>query len=153
MLLISIEKVKFLASTHGVNVKEVDILLTEIEEEILKTLISEKYKIMLYLAMVNLHKVEDIAKITGHSYKNIHSDFNKNLGQYLREYFDPQSQAPRFGITSLRRTLFSLDQKYFCPHNDDDLTNILSNRLEENSEVEEASKVEEKVNNDSDCAH
>ncbi|NET25030.1 MAG: pentapeptide repeat-containing protein [Okeania sp. SIO1I7] len=142
--LFSIDEVKKLASHQNINVPEVDNLLDEVEE-ILKISISEKYKIMFYLAMVNLYEVEEIAKITRHSYKNIHSDFNKNLGQYLKEYFYPQSQPLRFGITSLRRTVFSLDKKYFYRNNKDDLINILSNRLKENSDVNKDLKVEENI--------
>ena len=95
--------------------------------------------------MINILTPEEIAKITKHSYKNIYSDFNKNLGQYLKEYFYPQSQPLRFSITSLRRTLFSLDKKYFYRNNKDDLINILSNRLKENSDVNKDLKVEENI--------
>ncbi|NET25032.1 hypothetical protein [Okeania sp. SIO1I7] len=150
--LFSIDEVKKLAIHQNVNVSEVDNLLDEIEENF-KISISEKYKFMFYLAMINFLTPEEIAKITKHSYKNIYSDFNKNLGQYLKEYFYPQSQPLHFGITSLRRTLFSLDKKYFYQNNDDDLINILSNRPKENSEVKKKSKVEENIHDDSDCIH
>ncbi|NEN93971.1 MAG: hypothetical protein F6K48_35875 [Okeania sp. SIO3H1] len=116
---------------------------------------------MFYLAMAGIYTPEYIAKKTGQSYKNIHSDFNKNIGKdlkehfkfHLKEHFESQSKKLRFGVTSIRTTLFSLDQKYLVQNNDNDLINILSNRLKENSEVEKDAKVEENIQDDSDCAH
>lgn len=151
--LFSIDEVKKLASHQNVNVPEVDNLLDEIEE-IWQSAISEKYKIMIYLALTGLFEIEDVAKITQHNPRHIKSDFSKQVSEHFKNYyFDIQLDNKRFGITSLRRTLFSLDQKYFYQKNDDNLINILSNRLKENSEVEKDAKVEENIQDDSDCAH
>ncbi|MEB3339993.1 hypothetical protein [Okeania sp.] len=51
----------------------------------------------------------------------------------------------RFGITSLRRTIYSLYLKCFDQYNDDNLTNILPSRVQENLEVKEDSKVDENI--------
>lgn len=150
--LFSIDEVKKLASNQNVNISEVDNLLDQIETTF-QIYISEKYKMMIYLSMTGLFEIEYVAEITKHNPRYIKSDFSKQVGEHFRNYFDIQLDNKRFGITSLRRTLFSLDQKYFYHNNDNDLINILSNRLKENSEVEEASTIEKNIYNDSDYAH
>ena len=151
--LFSIDEVKELAIHQNVNVPEVDNLLDEIET-IFQVSISEKYKMMIYLALTGLFEIEDMAEITQHNPSHIRSAFSRQVSEHFKNYyFDPELDSKPFGIASFRKNLFYLHPKCFYQNNDDDLINILSNRLKENSEVEEASKVEENVHDDSDCAH
>ncbi|MDY7008537.1 MAG: hypothetical protein SWX82_32605 [Cyanobacteriota bacterium] len=151
--LFSIDEVKQLASHQNVNVSEVDNLLDEMEK-IFKFSFSEKSKMMIYLAMTGLFTEIYVAKITQHNPRHIRSDFSKQVSEHFKNYyFDIQLDKKVFSIASLRRTLFSLHPKCFYQNNDDDLINILSNRLKENSEVEKGSKVEGNIHDDSDCTH
>ncbi|MEB3339992.1 hypothetical protein [Okeania sp.] len=58
-----IDEVKKLASDRNINVLEVDNLLDAIEK-IFKVSISEKYKMMIYLAIRSFFKIEDMGEIT-----------------------------------------------------------------------------------------
>lgn len=99
-----LEETKELATITGLDVKKTEILLQAIET-VFQCSISEKYKIIFYLATTGLYSSEDIADIFEHSKIYINSDFNKNLGQYLKLYFELEDNQ-RVGITSLRRFLF-----------------------------------------------
>lgn len=98
-----LEEAKELANLTGLDVKKTEILLQAIEA-VFQCSLSEKYKIIFYLATTGLYSSEDIADIFDHSKIYINSDFNKNLGQYLKLYFELEDE--RLGITSLRRFLF-----------------------------------------------
>ncbi|MDJ0729850.1 MAG: hypothetical protein QNJ33_07640 [Crocosphaera sp.] len=100
-----LEQAKELANINGIDVKKTEILLQAIEE-VFHCSISKKYKIIFYLATTGFYSSEDIANIFNHSRKNINSDFNKNLGQYLKLYFELEDNE-RVGITSLRRIMFN----------------------------------------------
>ncbi len=102
-MLLELEKAKKLANFHSLDIEKTKVLLQAIEE-VFQCSISEKYKTIFYLATTGIYSAEDIAKIANHSPKNIHADFNKNLGQYLRLYFELDNE--RVGITSLRRLMF-----------------------------------------------
>lgn len=74
-----------------------------------------------------------MAEILGYKLKNFNSNFNKNLGDYIKTFFDLDDEA-RLGITSLRRFLF---QKGYV--NDNYLVNILAKRFQQNAQLEEPS--------------
>lgn len=103
-MLLELEKAKKLANLHCLDIEKTKVLLQAIES-VFQCSISEKYKTIFYLATTGIYSAEDIAKIANHSPKNIHGDFNKNLGQYLRLYFELEDKE-RVGITSLRRLMF-----------------------------------------------
>ncbi|MGK7879522.1 MAG: hypothetical protein AB4060_05410 [Crocosphaera sp.] len=108
-MLLELEKAKKLAKFHCLDIAKTEALLQAIET-VFQVSISEKYKIIFYLATTGTYSAEDIAKTFNHSPKNINSDFNKNLGQYLKLYFELEDNE-RVGITSLRRWMFK--QGYF----------------------------------------
>jgi hypothetical protein len=74
-----------------------------------------------------------------HNSKNLNSDFNRNLGVYLRLGLELDDDE-RVGITSLRRILF---RKGYCVEsiNDDNSVNILPNRYSQNARREAPSVV------------
>ncbi len=110
------------ARNCGLDIPKLEALLAEIEP------LSEKYKIIFYLAATGLFSADDLAEMFNHSSgKNLNADFNKNLGSYLKLYLD-LDDSERVGITSLRRILF---KKGYCVIND-----ILTSRYVENSELE-----------------
>lgn len=103
-MLSELKQAKKSASFYGLNVKKTEMLFQAIET-VFQCSISEKYKIIFYLTTTGLFSAEDIAFVINHSPQNIHSDFNKNLGQYLKLYFELEDNQ-RVGITSLRRIMF-----------------------------------------------
>jgi hypothetical protein len=122
-----------LARDCGLDIAKLQALLAEIE------FLSEKYKIIFYLAATGLFCADDLAEMFNHSQKNLNTDFNKNLGSYLKLYLD-LDESERVGITSLRRILF---KKGYCVIND-----ILTSRYVENSELERSAS--DKISTESD---
>ena len=110
------------ASNCGLDISQLRALLAKIKP------LSEKYKIIFYLAAAGLFSADDLAEMFNHSSgKNLNADFNKNLGANLKLHLD-LDDSERVGITSLRRILF---KKGYCVIND-----ILTSRYVENSELE-----------------
>ncbi|MFM7910054.1 MAG: hypothetical protein ACKPA9_34410, partial [Microcystis sp.] len=110
------------ARNCGLDIPKLEALLEKIGP------LSEKYKIIFYLAATGLFSADDLAEMFNHSSgKNLNADFNKNLASYLKLYLD-LDDSDRVGITSLRRILF---KKGYCVIND-----ILTSRYVENSELE-----------------
>jgi|688.fasta_scaffold04874_8 hypothetical protein len=104
------------ASNSGLNVLKLDALLQEIETNLIQRPLSEKYKVIFYLAATGLYSAEDLAEMFNHNSKNLNSDFNRNLGVYLRLGLELDDDE-RVGITSLRRVL--LKKGYFVDMSDD----------------------------------
>jgi hypothetical protein len=118
------------ASNCGLDIRKLEALLEEIEP------LSEKYKIIFYLAATGLFSADDLAEMFNHSSgKNLNADFNKNLGSYLKLYLD-LDDSERVGITSLRRILFK--KGYLLDINDDELVRVLPTRYAENSQLEQS---------------
>jgi hypothetical protein len=115
------------ASNCGLDIRKLEALLEEIEQNIIQRFLSEKYKIIFYLAATGLFSADDLAEMFNHSQKNLNADFNKNLGSHLKDYLE-LDDSDRLGITSLRRILF---KKGYCVIED-----ILTTRYAENSELE-----------------
>ena len=116
------------ARNCGLDIAKLQALLAEIE------FLSEKYKIIFYLAATGLYSADDLAEMFNHSQKNLNADFNKNLGSHLKDYLELDE---RVGITSLRRVLFK--KGYFVDINDDESVRVLPTRYAENSQLEEPS--------------
>jgi hypothetical protein len=72
--------------------------------------------VIFYLAATGLYSAEDLAEMFNHNSKNLNSDFNRNLGFYLRLGLELDDDE-RVGITSLRRVL--LKKGYFVDMSDD----------------------------------
>ena len=122
------------ARNCGLDIPKLEALLAEIEP------LSEKYKIIFYLAAAGLFSANDLAEMFNHSSgKNLNADFNKNLGANLKLHLD-LDDSERVGITSLRRILF---KKGYCVLND-----ILTSRYVENSELERSAS--DKISTESD---
>jgi hypothetical protein len=118
------------ARNCGLDIPKLEALLAEIEP------LSEKYKIIFYLAATGLFSADDLAEMFNHSSgKNLNADFNKNLGSYLKLYLD-LDDSERVGITSLRRILFK--KGYFVDINDDESVRVLPTRYAENSQTEQS---------------
>jgi hypothetical protein len=116
------------ASNCGLDIRKLEALLEEIEP------LSEKYKIIFYLAATGLFSADDLAEMFNHSSgKNLNSDFNKYLGSHLKDYLELDE---RVGITSLRRVLFK--KGYFVDINDDESVRVLRTRYAENSQSEQS---------------
>jgi hypothetical protein len=118
------------ASNCGLDIRKLEALLEEIEP------LSEKYKIIFYLAATGLFSADDLAEMFNHSSgKNLNSDFNKYLGANLKLYLE-LDDSERVGITSLRRILF---KKGYCVDiNDDESVRVLRTRYAENSQSEQS---------------
>jgi len=117
------------ASNCGLDIRKLEALLEEIEP------LSEKYKIIFYLAATGLFSADDLAEMFNHSQKNLNADFNKNLGSHLKDYLE-LDDSDRLGITSLRRILF---KKGYCVDiNDDESVRVLPTRYAENSQSEQS---------------
>jgi hypothetical protein len=117
------------ASNCGLDIRKLEALLEEIEP------LSEKYKIIFYLAATGLFSADDLAEMFNHSQKNLNADFNKNLGSHLKDYLE-LDDSDRLGITSLRRILF---KKGYCVDiNDDESVRVLRTRYAENSQLEQS---------------
>ncbi|TRU81311.1 MAG: hypothetical protein EWV76_17455 [Microcystis novacekii Mn_MB_F_20050700_S1] len=128
------------ASNCGLDIRKLEALLEEIEQNIIQRFLSEKYKIIFYLAATGLYSADDLAEMFNHSSgKNLNADFNKNLGSHLKYYLD-LDDSERVGITSLRRILFK--KGYFVDINDDELVRVLPTRYAENSQLEQPSNLE-----------
>ena len=124
------------ASNCGLDIRKLEALLEEIEQNIIQRFLSEKYKIIFYLAATGLYSADDLAEMSNHSSgKNLNADFNKNLGSHLKDYLD-LDESERVGITSLRRILFK--KGYFVDINDDELVRVLPTRYAENSQLEQS---------------
>ncbi|CCH95515.1 Similarity [Microcystis aeruginosa PCC 9432] len=122
------------ASNCGLDISQLRALLAKIKP------LSEKYKIIFYLAAAGLFSADDLAEMFNHSSgKNLNADFNKNLGANLKLHLD-LDDSERVGITSLRRILF---KKGYCVIND-----ILTSRYVENSELERSAS--DKISTESD---
>jgi hypothetical protein len=122
------------ASNCGLDISQLRALLAKIKP------LSEKYKIIFYLAATGLFSADDLAEMFNHSSgKNLNADFNKNLGANLKLHLD-LDDSERVGITSLRRILF---KKGYCVIND-----ILTSRYVENSELERSAS--DKISTESD---
>jgi hypothetical protein len=116
------------ARNCGLDIPKLEALLEEIEP------LSEKYKIIFYLAATGLFSADDLAEMFKHSSgKNLNADFNKNLGSHLKDYLELDE---RVGITSLRRVLFK--KGYLVDINDDELVKVLPTRYAKNSELEQS---------------
>jgi hypothetical protein len=115
------------ARNCGLDISKLEALLEEIEQNIIQRFLSEKYKIIFYLAATGLFSADDLAEMFNHGQKNLNADFNKNLGSHLKDYLE-LDDSDRLGITSLRRILF---KKGYCVIED-----ILTTRYAENSELE-----------------
>jgi hypothetical protein len=118
------------ASNCGLDIRKLEALLEEIEP------LSEKYKIIFYLAATGLFSADDLAEMFKHSSgKNLNSDFNRYLGANLKLYLE-LDDSERVGITSLRRILF---KKGYCVDiNDDESVRVLPTRYAENSQSEQS---------------
>ena len=96
------EKAKF----HRVNIEKVDDLLRKIEEDEQyfnpNFSIYEKYEAMLFWGTTGLFEAEEIAEEFNHNPNNLHSDFNKNIGRYIKSQLELDDHV-RVGITSIRR--------------------------------------------------
>jgi hypothetical protein len=123
------------ASNCGLDIRKLEALLEEIEQNIIQRFLSEKYKIIFYLAATGLYSADDLAEMFNHSSgKNLNADFNKNLGSHLKDYLELEDDE-RVGITSLRRVIF---KKGYCVDiNDDELVKVLPTRYAENSQLEQ----------------
>jgi hypothetical protein len=118
------------ARNCGLDIPKLEALLAEIEP------LSEKYKIIFYLAATGLFSADDLAEMFNHSSgKNLNADFNKNLGSHLKLYLD-LDDSDRLGITSLRRILFK--KGYLVDINDDESVRVLRTRYAENSQLEQS---------------
>ena len=118
------------ARNCGLDIPKLEALLAEIEP------LSEKYKILFYLAATGLYSADDLAEMFNHSSgKNLNADFNKNLGAELKLSLD-LDDSDRLGITSLRRILFK--KGYFVDINDDESVKVLPTRYAENSQLEQS---------------
>jgi hypothetical protein len=123
------------ASNCGLDIRKLEALLEEIEQNIIQRFLSEKYKIIFYLAATGLFSADDLAEMFNHSQKNLNADFNKNLGSHLKDYLE-LDDSDRLGITSLRRILF---KKGYCVDiNDDESVRVLRTRYAENSQSEQS---------------
>jgi hypothetical protein len=124
------------ASNCGLDIRKLEALLEEIEQNIIQRFLSEKYKIIFYLAATGLYSADDLAEMFNHSSgKNLNADFNKNLGSHLKDYLELEDDE-RVGITSLRRVIF---KKGYCVDiNDDELVKVLPTRYAENSQLEQS---------------
>ncbi|WP_286824983.1 hypothetical protein [Microcystis sp. LSC13-02] len=123
------------ASNCGLDIRKLEALLEEIEQNIIQRFLSEKYKIIFYLAATGLFSADDLAEMFNHSQKNLNADFNKNLGSHLKDYLE-LDDSDRLGITSLRRILF---KKGYCVDiNDDESVRVLPTRYAENSQSEQS---------------
>ena len=123
------------ASNCGLDIRKLEALLEEIEQNIIQRFLSEKYKIIFYLAATGLFSADDLAEMFNHSQKNLNADFNKNLGSHLKDYLE-LDDSDRLGITSLRRILF---KKGYCVDiNDDESVRVLPTRYAKNSELEQS---------------
>jgi hypothetical protein len=118
------------ASNCGLDIRKLEALLEEIEP------LSEKYKIIFYLAATGLFSADDLAEMFNHSSgKNLNSDFTRYLGANLILYLE-LDDSERVGITSLRRILF---KKGYCVDiNDDESVRVLPTRYAENSQSEQS---------------
>jgi hypothetical protein len=125
------------ASNCGLDISRLEALLQEIEQNLIRRSLSDKYKAMFYLSATGLYSAEDLAEMFKHSSKNLNADFNKNLGVYLKLCFE-LDEDERVGITSLRRILFK--KGYFVDINDDNLVNNLPKRYSQNARREAPSK-------------
>ncbi|ELP52397.1 hypothetical protein O53_5292 [Microcystis aeruginosa TAIHU98] len=113
------------------DIPKLEALLAEIEP------LSEKYKIMFYLAATGLYSADDLAEMFNHSSgKNLNGDFNRYIGDNLKPFLDLH-ESDRLGITSLRRILFN--KGYLPDINDDESVEVLPTRYAENSQLEEPS--------------
>jgi hypothetical protein len=123
------------ARNCGLDIPKLEALLAEIEQNIIQRFLSEKYKIIFYLAATGLYSADDLAEMFNHSSgKNLNADFNKNLGSHLKDYLELEDDE-RVGITSLRRVIF---KKGYCVDiNDDELVKVLPTRYAENSQLEQ----------------
>lgn len=127
------------AGNCGLDVPKLEALLKAIEQNLIQRPLSEKYKKIFYLAATGLFSADDLAEMFNHSSgSNLNSDFNKNLGAYLKLYLELDDDE-RVGITSLRRVLFK--KGYFVDINDDRSVKVLPTRLAENSQLEQSSAV------------
>ena len=118
------------ARNCGLDIPKLEALLAEIEP------LSEKYKIIFYLAATGLFSADDLAEMFNHSSgKNLNSDFNRYLGANLKLYLE-LDDSERVGITSLRRILFK--KGYFVDINDDESVRVLPTRYAENSQSEQS---------------
>lgn len=125
------------ASNCGLDIPKLEDLLKAIGENFIGRSLSDKYKAVFYFAATGLYSAEDLAKIFQHSSKNLNADFNKNLGGYLKLYFELDDDE-RVGITSLRRILF---KKGYLPKIDDDKSvNIVNDRHSGNAHLEAPSR-------------
>jgi hypothetical protein len=123
------------AKNCGLDIRKLEALLEEIEQNIIQRFLSEKYKIIFYLAATGLFSADDLAEMFNHSQKNLNADFNKNLGSHLKDYLE-LDDSDRLGITSLRRILF---KKGYCVDiNDDESVRVLRTRYAENSQSEQS---------------
>ena len=124
------------ASNCGLDIRKLEALLEEIEQNIIQRFLSEKYKIIFYLAATGLFSADDLAEMFKHSSgKNLNSDFNRYLGANLKLYLE-LDDSDRLGITSLRRILF---KKGYCVDiNDDESVRVLPTRYAENSQSEQS---------------
>ena len=102
--MLTLEDAKKKADFNKVDVPKCEVLLQEIIDKF-QTNISTKYRTIFYLAGTGTYSAEDVAQIYDHNPQNMNSNFNKNLGQYLKVNFDLEENE-RVGITSLRRLLF-----------------------------------------------
>lgn len=104
--MLTLESAKQKAELHGVDVNKCETLLNEVSS-IYRITISDKYKLVFFLASSGCFSAPEIAEVKeiAQSPDNMNSEFNKNLGQYLKQYFDLEENE-RLGITSLRRFLF-----------------------------------------------
>jgi len=119
------------ARNCGLDIPKLEALLAEIEP------LSEKYKIMFYLAATGLYSADDLAEMFNHSSgKNLNGDFNRYIGDNLKPFLDLH-ESDRLGITSLRRILFK--KGYLVDINDDESVEVLPTRYDENSQLEEPS--------------
>ena len=119
------------ARNCGLDIPKLEALLAEIEP------LSEKYKIMFYLAATGLYSADDLAEMFNHSSgKNLNGDFNRYIGDNLKPFLDLH-ESDRLGITSLRRILFN--KGYLPDINDDESVEVLPTRYAENSQLEEPS--------------
>ncbi len=117
------------ARNCGLDIPKLRALLEKIEP------LSDKYKEIFYRAATGLYSADDLAEKFNHSSgKKLNTDFNKNLGSYLKLSLELDE---RVGITSLRRVLFKKD--YFVDINDDESVKVLPTRYAENSQLEEPS--------------
>jgi hypothetical protein len=123
------------AKNCGLDIRKLEALLEEIEQNIIQRFLSEKYKIIFYLAATGLFSADDLAEMFNHGQKNLNADFNKNLGSHLKDYLE-LDDSDRLGITSLRRILFK--KGYLVDINDDELVRVLPTRYAKNSELEQS---------------